>query len=174
MKTSNRFKFFMLSVFLLFTFAVGTVMADNPPSTPTSISLSLSSNSVALGNSLVVNGVVTPSQSGFAPVSGVSITLTFTKPDTTTATTTVTTGSDGSFNATYTPDVAGNWQVQASWVGDVAYLGATSSAEAFSVSSASLGGGIPVMYFYIIGVAVAVVVVVVALLMFRRKSSVSK
>jgi hypothetical protein len=178
MKNPKLFEFFtLITALFLLTIVVGTVMADNPPSTPTNISLSLSANSVKLGDSLVVSGAVTPSQSGFSPVSNVSVTLTLTKPDATASTTTVTTGSDGSFSATYTPDASGNWQVEASWEGDVSYLGATSSAEPFSVTntSSSSGGGasIPVMDFYIIGavVAVVIIVVIVGLLFFRRKSS---
>jgi hypothetical protein len=104
----------LIVIVLWLSIAIAVTFADAPPSTPTAITISLSTNSVALGNSLTVNGSITPSTSGLPAVSGVTVTLTYTKPDGTTSTATVTTGTDGSFSDSYTPNVAGSWSIQAS------------------------------------------------------------
>jgi hypothetical protein len=166
MKISTKVGMFAMIVIVLWlTVAVGPTVADAPPSTPTAITLSLSTNSVTLGNILTVSGSITPSVSGFPPVSGVTVTLTYTKPDATTPNTTVTTATDGSFNDTYTPDVAGSWSVKASWAGNVDYLGATSFAEVFTVANSSIGG----VYVYAAAVIIIVVIAAVAIYLYRKK-----
>ena len=169
MKLSKRIEISVLiAIVLWLTIAVAPALADNPPSTPTAINLSLSTKSVTLGNTLTVSGSVTPSVSGFAPVSNVSVTLTYTKPDATTSTVTVTSSTDGSFSDTYTPDVAGSWSVTASWAGNVAYLGATSSTEAFKVTSSS-GGGISMSYLYVVIIIIIIVIAAIAAYLYMKK-----
>jgi hypothetical protein len=155
-------------LFCLLLVSVSTALADAPPSSPTAINLSMSTKSLALGDSLTVTGTVSPTVSGLSPVSGASITLTYTKPDGTTITSTSTSGSDGSFNDTYTPNVTGNWKVSASWPGDVTYLGATSSTEQFTVTDNSLGG-VPSVYLYVIIVIIVIAIGAVGVILYKRK-----
>jgi len=99
------------------------------PKVSTTIKCSASTTSVAMGNSLTVSGSITPA------VSGATVTLTYTKPDATTLTRTVTSLADGSFSDTYMPDAAGEWSVESSWQGDAGHTGATSTAAAFTITA---------------------------------------
>jgi hypothetical protein len=170
MKTLKRIKLFAptIVILLLLTFVAGVTKADAPSSTPSTIALSLSTKIVTLGNSLIVSGSVTSSVSGFAPISGVAVTLTYTKPDSTTSTATVTSGTDGSFNDTYTPDMTGTWSITSNWAGDVTYLGATSSTETFTVTNSS-GGSFPTLYLYVIVAIIIIAVVVIAAYFYAKK-----
>ena len=168
MKIQPHTKISVLAVAILLAFAAVPALADAPPSTPTAISISLSTKSVILGNSLTVNGSVTPSESGFPAVSGVAVNLTYTKPDATTTSTTVTTGADGSFSDVYNPDISGSWSVSASWAGNVDYLGATSFGEAFTVTDAS-AAGFPMVYVYAAVVAIIVVIAAIAAYLYVKK-----
>ena len=169
MKLPKNIEIFALIAFVLWlTIAVAPTFADAPPSTPTAITLSLSTKSVTLGNILTVSGSITPSVSGFPPVSGVTVTLTYTKPDATTLTITVTSGTDGSFSDAYTPNAAGSWSVKASWAGNVDYLGATSFADVFTVTNSS-EGGISMVYLYAAAVIIIIVIVAIAAYWYRKK-----
>ncbi len=103
------------------------------------ISCSVSSSSLMIGNSVTVSGSLIPT------LSGKDVILTYTKPDRSTFTKTVTTSSDGSYSDTYTPDTDGLWGVKASWTGDTTYSYASSSSMSFTVSklSSSLSCSIP-------------------------------
>lgn len=170
MKLSKHIEIAALIVIVLWlTIAVAPAFADNPPSSPTAITLSLSTKSVTLGNNLTVSGSVTPSVSGLPPVSGVAITLTYQKPDGTTSTITVTSGIDGSFNDTYTPDAAGSWSVTASWAGNVAYLGSTSFATSFKVTNSSQGGIFNVYLIVVIVIIIIVIIAAIATYLYRKK-----
>jgi hypothetical protein len=168
MKFSKKIGIFALTVIVMWlTIVASFTFADAPPSTPTAITISLSAQSVSLGGNLTVNGSIMPSVSGFPPVSSVAVALTYTKPDGTTLTRTVTSGADGSFSDTYTLDAAGSWSVQASWAGDTAYLGATSSNEAVAVTNSSgSGGSIPMTYLYIV-VVIIIIAIVAAVVAYR-------
>src|SRR5208283_142526 len=169
MKISKRIEITVLiAIVLWLTIAVAPTLADNPPSTPTAITLSLSTKSVTLGNSLTVTGSVAPSVAGFAPVSNVSVTLTYTKPDATTSTIAVTSSTDGSFSDTYTPDVAGSWSVTASWAGNVAYLGATSSTETFAVTNNSAGSA-SIVYLYVAATIIIIAIAAIAVYLYMKK-----
>ncbi len=78
----------------------------------TILSCSVSPSDLTFGDSLTVSGSITP------PVSGVTVTLTYTKPDNSTVTRPVITGPDGNFSDSYTPNAVGTWIVTASWEGD--------------------------------------------------------
>jgi hypothetical protein len=158
----------LTAIVLWLAIAVASTFADAPPSTPTAITLSLSTKSVTLGNSLTVNGSITPSVSGFPAVSGVTVVVTYTKPDATTLTATVTSGTDGSFSDAYTPNVAGSWSAQASWAGNVDYLGATSFAEVFTVTDSS-EGGISMVYLYAAAVIIIIVIAAIAAYLYMKK-----
>jgi hypothetical protein len=80
-----------------------------------SIFCSPSPTQVVLGFSIDIQGSLTP------PLSGVNITMTYTKPNAVTFTRTATTASDGTFGDTCTPDLVGSWGVAVSWPGNENY-----------------------------------------------------
>ena len=90
------------------------------------ISCSVSPESVSLEGSITVSGSIHPS------VPGVTVTLTYSKPDGSTLTRTVKTNADGAYVDSYTPTEIGSWNVQASWEGDEEYKEAVSSAVSFT------------------------------------------
>jgi hypothetical protein len=112
----------------------------------TEISCSVSKNTITEGDSIVVSGSLSNT------LSGKTVTLTYRRPDGSTLNRTVTTGSDGSYSDSYTPDATGSWNVAASWEGDSTHSGATSSLKSFTVTPksfietplgmATVGGGI--------------------------------
>ncbi len=128
------------------------IVADAPPSPPTAINCSVNPASITLDNNVTVFGAISPI------VSGVTVTLTYTKPDGSSLTRTVTSGDNGSYNDTYTPSIAGSWSVKASWSGNINFLGATSSSAAFTVTTP---GAFSIEYVY---AAVAIIVILVAVL----------
>jgi len=92
------------------------------------ISCSVSPASIIIGSSVTVSGSISPGHGG------VTVTLTYTRPDSSVVTRTVTSGAGGNYTDTYTPDRAGSWTVKASWPGDADHNGATSSVQSFSVT----------------------------------------
>jgi len=122
----------------------------------TTISASVSNTTIVPGDSVTVSGAITPA------VAGVTVTLTYTKPDATTITRTSVSASAGAYTDTYTPDAEGNWNVKASWPGSDTYQSATSSAAAFTVSAAEeqpTGAAIPMEIIYAV-VAIIVIAIV--------------
>ncbi len=93
----------------------------------TTIACSVSPSEVTKGGSVTVSGSTSPT------VPGATLTLTYKKPDATTFTRTVTTGSGGSYSDAYEPDAAGSWSVSASWAGDSTHEGASSLSASFTV-----------------------------------------
>lgn len=100
------------------------------------ITLFISLSEVTISTSLTISGSISPS------ILGITVTLTYTKPDGSTFTRTTTTGSDGAYSDSYTPVDAGSWSVKASWEGDAAYSGATSQTLEFNVVEAPPPTGI--------------------------------
>jgi hypothetical protein len=98
------------------------------PRISTSISCSVSPSTLTIGGSVTVSGAISPT------VAGVTVTLTYTKPDGSTFTHSVTTSSSGTYSDTYTPDKIGTYSVQASWAGNNDYKGATSDKVSFTVT----------------------------------------
>jgi hypothetical protein len=68
-----------------------------------------------VGASVVVSGTLSPARSS------ATLTMTFTRPDGANLTLRCTTRTDGSYNQAFTPDLGGQWWVQASWEGDSSY-----------------------------------------------------
>ena len=97
------------------------------PRTSSSISCSVSPSMVTKGDSVTVSGSINPA------VSGKSVTLTYERPDGSTFTRMVTSGSDGGYSDSYQPTEAGSWSVNASWEGDEKYEAASSQHIAFTV-----------------------------------------
>jgi hypothetical protein len=158
MKITKNTGIFVLAVILLLTNAIMPVVADDPPSTPTAISCTVSSTTVTLGDDLVVSGSISPT------VSGVTVTLTYSKPDATNLVRTIVSEIDGSFQDIYTPDVTGSWKVKANWLGNADYLGATSFNVAFEVVNSAVG--IPVE---LLAAAALIIIVIVALIYWYKK-----
>jgi len=94
----------------------------------TTLTCSVSPLTAVIGGSVSISGAITPA------VSGVTVTLTFTRPDGSTTTVSTSTGADGSYAVTYTPNMIGSWSVVASWVGDETHFGATSSVASFTIT----------------------------------------
>jgi len=100
--------------------------------------LSLSLDKIQKGETILVNGSITPA------IEGATVTLTYRRPDGSLLNRTVISLSDGRFTDTYTPDVAGTWNLTASWSGDVDHDGAASSAVSFRVMT--IGWWEPLLY----------------------------
>jgi hypothetical protein len=99
------------------------------PST-SSISMSISSNKLLVGENVIVSGFIYPAH----PNS--KVTLTYIMPNGTTLTRSVTTKALGEFEDIVTPSIVGNWTVKASWSGDYDHEAAVSREISFSVLKA--------------------------------------
>jgi hypothetical protein len=137
-------------------------LVDLAPPSPTSISCSVLPASLTLGNSTAVSGSISPG------VSNVTVTLTYTKPDATTVHRTETTGADGSFSDTYTPDIAGSWSVKANWAGNDVYLASTSFDATFAVTAVP-GSGFSMEYVYVAVIVIIVVIAAIAAYWYKKK-----
>jgi hypothetical protein len=137
-------------------------LVDLAPPSPTSISCSVLPASLTLGNSTAVSGSISPG------VSNVTVTLTYTKPDATTVYRTATSGADGSFSDTYTPDIAGSWSVKANWAGNDVYLASTSFDATFAVTAAP-GSGFSMEYVYVAVIVIIVVIAAIAAYWYKKK-----
>ena len=110
----------------------------------TTISCSLSSSTVSLGDPATVSGSIEPS------IPGANVTLTFTNPSGSSITRYLTTEADGGYHHSYEPSEPGMWRVEASWDGDSGHHASRSQSIEFSViesepetEESSEGGGIP-------------------------------
>lgn len=86
---------------------------------PSVISFSPMKSTIPIGETVTISGFVGP------PHGGATITLTYTKPNTTAVSRTLITNVAGCFSDTYILDQTGSWRVRASWGGDEAYAEAT-------------------------------------------------
>jgi len=129
----------------------------------TALSCSTSKDTITQGESIVVSGSLN------VTLSGKTVTLTYRKPDGSIVNRTVTTGSDGSYSDSYTPDATGSWSITASWTGDYTYNGATSSSQSFIVNA------IPFIETPLgmatIGGAIILIVIVAAVLVLRKRKT---
>ena len=140
---------------------------------PSYISAWVDPQTATLGDTTYVRGGTIPS------LSGITVTLTYTKPDMTTMTSTVTTGTDGTYEDSITPDAAGIWRVEASWTGDATHQAATSLETWFDVTVPPAGGvvqpvtaaGMPaeVTYGIIAMIVIAIVAIAVVWFVGRKK-----
>ncbi len=97
-----------------------------------------SSSEVNLGDPITVTGSIQP------PVTGASVTLTYTGPGGSKVTRAVNTGQDGSYGDSYEPQEAGLWRVEASWEGDAGHQSSSSQPSEFTVlEPEEPPGGIP-------------------------------
>jgi hypothetical protein len=95
------------------------------------------------------------------------ITVYFTKPDKSVTDIQTTTSLGGSFNLTYTPDVAGNWTIVAEWASDNSlYSSASSDTVPMQVTA---GSQLAVDYIYIAAIALlAIGIALIGFTYFKR------
>ncbi len=129
--TYTFIKIFLGSPTTLFTYEIRLSIQAGAPKTPTTISCAVSPLSVRVGQTVTVSGAITPT------CGGVQVTLTYTKPDATTTTSTVLTNANGTYTDEFIPDSVGNWYVKASWDGDEDHMGSESQKFLFEVLKAS-------------------------------------
>jgi len=86
---------------------------------------------VKLGEEAAVSGTIVPT--GGPPVEGVNVKLSYTRPDSLIVNRTVATGTGGSFQDAYIPDMPGAWSLRASWAGDEDHDGTESLQVQFEV-----------------------------------------
>jgi len=115
---------------------------DNVQVTPiqlesSSISVEVSDSEIIEGDSVTVSGEIEPE------VPGVDVSITYSKPDSTTVSSLVTSSSDGTFTDVLEPDMLGSWSLEVSWAGEGVYEGASSQSVSFTVIEESSGGLIP-------------------------------
>jgi len=101
---------------------------------PSSFFIQTPESRISVGESITISGSINPA------VSGAEVVIAFTKPDGSTFTRTVSTGSDGAYTDLHTPTETGSWSVKSSWDGDSTYIGATSQAASFTVEEKPRGG----------------------------------
>ncbi len=163
MKTIEKKAIKIITVCLfLFIVAAQPVFGDDPPSSPSSITCNLSSTTLAPGNEITVSGSISPA------ISGVIVTLTFTKPDSTTFTRTVVSQSDGSFQDSYSPELTGVWGVKSSWQGNAIYLGSTSLASDFTVGTSTFS--LPLEVIAAVVIVIVIISVTIALYWYVKRS----
>jgi hypothetical protein len=97
----------------------------------TTLSCTTSSIEITEGGSITISGAINPA------LSSKTVTLTYSKPDGSTITRTVTTDSDGSYSDTYNPEAVGSWSVTVSWDGDATHESATSASQTFTITQKS-------------------------------------
>jgi len=85
------------------------------------------------GENQTISGLIKPA------VADATVTLTCTKPDTSTFNRTVTSDSDGKFTDTFTVDMNGTWAVKASWPGNSKFEAAESILKTFTVTELEEG-----------------------------------
>jgi uncharacterized membrane protein len=123
----------------------------------TYLTIAVSPTEVKQTNTATVSGTISPT------VAGAPITLTYTKPDGSGLTSTVTTGADGTFSDSFTSEDMGSWQVYASWEGDELHSSARSSPATFQVIE------LPFLERYGLALgAVALIVLAVAAFLYYR------
>jgi hypothetical protein len=125
-----------------------------------SITCSVSLDSLYLNDNVTVSGDIDPD------LEGVTITLEFTKPDGSSELITTTSNSTGGYSIEYTPDMAGNWTVTASWQGDENHEGATSDPATFTVETPA---GWPLAWLAAIGLGIAALTATLLYALYRRR-----
>lgn len=118
-----------------------------------SVSCSLSSNEITIGESAVITGQIEPA------FDSMNMMLIFQRPNGTLIKEQTVIQSNGTYTTIFQPDSLGPWRVQAQLEGDdLRYVPTSSGLQAFNVNDT----WIERYKFYMIGVAVALVAVVIA------------
>jgi len=130
----------------------------------TEITCGVSTSEVTVGDTITVEGSITPT------IRGASVTLDYSGPGGSVMTRPVTTGSDGSYEDSIGPIETGGWTVSASWVGDPGHGAAESPPVEFTVvepEEPQGRGGIPGFPYLSIAVGLAAVAILIE---FYRKN----
>jgi len=127
-----------------------------------SISCSVPLSKVKEGESISISGFLSPARGG------VPITLTYKKPDGSTLTKFITTSPEGKFADTYVPDMAGDWNLFASWGGDEGYLATTSPPAPFTVE-AKPKPLIEQTNLALLGIIIAIIIALAAIVLMKRR-----
>jgi hypothetical protein len=98
---------------------------------PSTVSCSLSSSSLTIGDSVTISGSIIPARAG------VPVNINYRSDSSWSTLTNVLTASDGSFSYFWTPTSVGSYQLKASWEGDAEHEGASSLLLSFSVEKIS-------------------------------------
>jgi predicted nucleic acid-binding Zn ribbon protein len=125
----------------------------------TYLTIAVSPTEVKQTNTATVSGTISPKTAGAA------VTLTYTKPDGTGLTKTVTTDTDGRFSDSFASEDMGSWQVYATWQGDQLHAGARSAVTTFQVTELSFID----RYGFALGAVVLIVLAAAAVLYFRSR-----
>jgi outer membrane protein assembly factor BamB len=135
-------------------------LADTPAKTST-LRIEFNGTQVSMGESVSVTGNLSPA------IPNTLITVYFTKPDKSVTDIQTTTSLGGSFNLTYTPDVAGNWTIVAEWASDNSlYSSASSDTVPMQVTA---GSQLAVDYIYIAAIALlAIGIALIGFTYFKR------
>ena len=144
-----------LSAGIIHSYAV--TLTINPIATY--LTIAVSPTEVKQTNTATVSGTISPK------IAGAAVTLTYTKPDGTGLTKTVTTDTDGRFSDSFASEDMGSWQVYATWQGDQLHAGARSAATTFQVTELSFID----RYGFSLGAGVLIVLAVAAFLYFRSR-----
>ncbi len=138
--------------------------------TETSLSCSVNSASLNIGEEIIVSGSLIPN------LSEKSISISYTGPDGSSFTKTVTTSSDGGYSDSYTPDSSGAWSIQASWSGDDTHQACISEKKIVTIKDTGSSGSspttilsLPIEIIIILGIVAVVIVVSVSVVIFRRR-----
>ena len=107
------------------------------PKQTTTITCTPSASDILKRAPVKVSGAITPT------VAGAVVTLTYTG-GALNVTRSATTGSDGKFNDTYTPNIAASWSVRASWIGNNVFAGSVSQPAQFTVMEPPSWGSIKI------------------------------
>jgi len=100
------------------------------------ISLSLDKSVIKVGENVRLSGSISPN-----PGSGYVVTIEYSLGGSAWSTvSTVNTVSDGSYSYTWTPPSKGSYKFRSSWVGSIAYNGATSGEQALTVETTTPTG----------------------------------
>jgi len=151
--------------------AANFTVTGTVPSVKSTINSWVDPMDIVLGDTTYVRG-------GIQPMVSATVTLTYTRPDSTTVVRTVTSGADGTYQDSYAPDVTGAWIVRATWTGDATHLGATGNSAFFTVRPVpvSTGGavtpsaGVPVEVVYAIVAVLVIAIILIVAYMYMTRS----
>ncbi|MEM3030063.1 MAG: hypothetical protein QXW09_08035, partial [Thermoproteota archaeon] len=105
------------------------VVSLPPPPTPgkknSSMAISVNETSITLGESVMINGTLTPALN-------VAVSLRITCPNGTEVLKSIST-SQGEFKDSFKPDMSGTWSIRASWLGNAEYYGCSSNTVTLTV-----------------------------------------
>jgi len=129
-----------------------------------SLICNVTAKALSLGEKITVNGSISPI------VSFAQVRLVFTRPNGSTVETSVDTYANGTFDAEFTPDFSGLWQVVAKFDGDKTRYGASESYPSMFVVEEHVGFQYEFYIYIAAGVAAGAVALIVIIRMYRRRA----